>query len=306
MSEVPEQQTNINEFWDCISEIVQGGNDFMTPSPLDNDYSENGEEEENKFTFMYQEQPYPSPEYYNQYTNLDNTKIQSQQFIDSVLQGQQLAQAKIESQQFMDDVLKGENNGAYTTNNNYMASPTLSQSSNSKIQDVSYLKAILQNTAMTVQAPHSQQPELFVTQASPLSVQHDDDDDDDEIDIDSVVLFNDDIPPKEDDTALVSDEELVTLSVRDLNKRLRNLTKDEKIKYKQRRRLLKNRGYAQTCRTRRIHNQHAKIIENEKLKEVLQQITLERNLYKTKYENLKAVIKKAKIEREKRKDSVQA
>jgi len=304
MSEVPEQQTNINEFWDCISEIVQGGNDFMTPSPLDNDYSENGEEEENKFTFMYQEQPYPSPEYYNQYTNLDNTKIQSQQFIDSVLQGQQLAQAKIESQQFMDDVLKGENDGAYTTNNNYMASPTLSQSSNSKIQDVSYLKAILQNTAMTVQAP--QQPELFVTQASPLSVQHDDDDDDDEIDIDSVVLFNDDIPPKEDDTALVSDEELVTLSVRDLNKRLRNLTKDEKIKYKQRRRLLKNRGYAQTCRTRRIHNQHAKIIENEKLKEVLQQITLERNLYKTKYENLKAVIKKAKIEREKRKDSVQA
>lgn len=301
MSEVPEQQTNINEFWDCISEIVQGGNDFMTPSPLDNDYSENGEEEENKFTFMYQEQPYPSPEYYNQYTNLDN-KIHSQQFIDSVLQGQHLAQAKIESQQFMDNVLKGENSDAYTANN-YMSTPSLS-TSNSKIQDVSYLKAILQNTAMTVQAP--QQPELFVTQASPLSAQNDDDDDDDEIDINSVVLFNDDIPPKEADTSLVSDDELVTLSVRDLNKRLRNLTKDEKIKYKQRRRLLKNRGYAQTCRTRRIHNQHAKEAENEKLKELLQQITLERNLYKTKYENLKAVIKKAKIEREKRKDSVQA
>jgi len=301
MSEVPEQQTNINEFWDCISEIVQGGNDFMTPSPLDNDYSENGEEEENKFTFMYQEQPYPSPEYYNQYTNLEN-KIQSQQFIDSVLQGQQLAQAKIESQQFMDSVLKGENNEAYTTNN-YMSTPTLSQTSNSKIQDVSYLKAILQNTAMTVQAP--QQPELFISQASPLSAQHDDDEDD-EIDINNVVLFSDDIPPKEADTSLVSDDELVTLSVRDLNKRLRNLTKDEKIKYKQRRRLLKNRGYAQTCRTRRIHNQHAKEIENEKLKDLLQQITLERNLYKTKYENLKAVIKKAKIEREKRKDSTQA
>ena len=72
MSEVQQQgeQTNINEFWDCISEIVQGGNDYMTPSPLDNDYTGDGEEEE-KFTFMYQEQPYPSPEYY-QYTNLDN------------------------------------------------------------------------------------------------------------------------------------------------------------------------------------------------------------------------------------------
>jgi len=303
MSEVPEQQTNINEFWDCISEIVQGGNDFMTPSPLDNDYSENGEEEENKFTFMYQEQPYPSPEYYNQYTNLDNKLHTQQQFIDSVLQGQHLAQAKIESQQFMDNVLKGENSDDAYTANNYMSTSSLS-TSNSKIQDVSYLKAILQNTAMTVQAP--QQPELFVTQASPLSTQNDDDDDDDEIDINSVVLFNDDIPPKEADTSLVSDEELVTLSVRDLNKRLRNLTKDEKIKYKQRRRLLKNRGYAQTCRTRRIHNQHAKEIENEKLKELLQQITLERNLYKTKYENLKAVIKKAKIEREKRKDSTQA
>lgn len=302
MSEVPEQQTNINEFWDCISEIVQGGNDFMTPSPLDNDYSENGEEEENKFTFMYQEQPYPSPEYY-QYTNLEN-KIQSQQFIDSVLQGQQLAQAKIESQQFMDSVLtKADNNEAYTANN-YMATPNLSQASNNKLQDVSYLKAILQNTAMTVQTP--QQTELFVSQSSPLSMKHDDDDDDDEIDINNVVMFNDDIPPKEADTSLVSDEELVTLSVRDLNKRLRNLTKDEKIKYKQRRRLLKNRGYAQTCRTRRIHNQHAKEIENEKLKDLLQQITLERNLYKTKYENLKAVIKKAKIEREKRKDSTQA
>jgi len=303
MSEVPEQQTNINEFWDCISEIVQGGNDFMTPSPLDNDYSENGEEEENKFTFMYQEQPYPSPEYYNQYTNLDNKLHTQQQFIDSVLQGQHLAQAKIESQQFMDNVLKGENSDDAYTANNYMSTPSLS-TSNSKIQDVSYLKAILQNTTMTVQAP--QQPELFVTQASPLSMKNDDDDDDDEIDINSVVLFNDDIPPKEADTSLVSDEELVTLSVRDLNKRLRNLTKDEKIKYKQRRRLLKNRGYAQTCRTRRIHNQHAKEIENEKLKELLQQITLERNLYKTKYENLKAVIKKAKIEREKRKDSTQA
>ena len=303
MSEVQQgEQTNINEFWDCISEIVQGGNDYMTPSPLDNDYAGDGEEEE-KFTFMYQEQPYPSPEYY-QYTNLDN-KIQSQNFIDSVFQGgndNQMDQAKYESQQFINNVMKADEQvnfaSSIQSNNNF--SQALNNSAATKLQDVSYLKAILQNTAMTVQTP-----EVYVNPSPSLSEQQqhvndDDDEEDDDIDISSVIF-----EPSDLDTSLVSDDELVTLSVRDLNKRLRNLTKEDKIRYKQRRRLLKNRGYAQTCRSRRIHNQHAKEIENEKLKEVLQQITLERNLYKTKYENLKAVIKKAKMEREKRKDSPQ-
>ena len=303
MSEVQQgEQTNINEFWDCISEIVQGGNDYMTPSPLDNDYAGDGEEEE-KFTFMYQEQPYPSPEYY-QYTNLGN-KIQSQNFIDSVFQGgndNQMDQAKYESQQFINNVMKADEQvnfaSSIQSNNNF--SQALNNSAATKLQDVSYLKAILQNTAMTVQTP-----EVYVNPSPSLSEQQqhvndDDDEEDDDIDISSVIF-----EPSDLDTSLVSDDELVTLSVRDLNKRLRNLTKEDKIRYKQRRRLLKNRGYAQTCRSRRIHNQHAKEIENEKLKEVLQQITLERNLYKTKYENLKAVIKKAKMEREKRKDSPQ-
>lgn len=304
MSEVQQQgeQTNINEFWDCISEIVQGGNDYMTPSPLDNDYTGDGEEEE-KFTFMYQEQPYPSPEYY-QYTNLDN-KVQSQNFIDSVFQGginDQMDQAKYESQQFINNVMKADEQVNFASpiqSNNNNFSQALNNATPTKLQDVSYLKAILQNTAMTVQTP-----EVYVN-PSPLSEQQqihieDEDDDDDDIDISSVIF-----EPNNLDSSLVSDDELVTLSVRDLNKRLRNLTKEDKLRYKQRRRLLKNRGYAQTCRSRRIHNQHTKEIENEKLKEVLQQITLERNLYKTKYENLKAVIKKAKMEREKRKDSTQ-
>lgn len=299
MTEVQgEQQTNINEFWDCISEIVQGGNDYMTPSPLDNDFSGDGEEEE-KFTFMYQDQPYPSPEYY-QYTNLDN-KVQSQNFIDSVLQGSdgKMDQTKYESQQFINNVMKSDEHVGYASS---IASPSSTNNFSQaltqapKIQDVSYLKAILQNTAMTVQTP-----DIFVNPGTPLSEQHDeDDDDDDEIDITNMMFLED-----SGDTSLVSDEELVTLSVRDLNKRLRNLTKEDKMRYKQRRRLLKNRGYAQTCRSRRIHNQHAKEIENEKLKEVLQRITLERNLYKTKYENLKNVIKKAKMEREKKKESPQ-
>jgi len=285
MSEAPEPQTNINEFWDCISEIVQG-NDFMTPSP-DNDMSP---DEEDKFTFAYQEQPYPSPEYY-QYFNMES-KIQSQNFIDTVLQdNNQLNETKMESQNFIDSVMKGD---SFSTHNDMYLSPSVN-SQTPKVQDVSYLKAILQNTAMSIQST-----DVYAdTPSNP------DQEDDEDIDITNVIFNEESEHLGSTALSAVADEELVTLSVRDLNKRLRNQTKEEKLKYKQRRRLLKNRGYAQTCRTRRIHNQHAKEIENEKLKEILQQVTLERNLYKTKYENLKSVIKKAKLEREKRKDSNQ-
>lgn len=284
MSEVTQQQTNINEFLDCISEIIQG-NDLMTNSPLDNDLSG---EEEDKFNFAYQDQTYPSsPEYYQTYFNLEN-KVQN--FTDLSSESR-FNQAKLESQQFIESIMNGDEQ--YSSDNMYMTPSVISQAN--KIQDVSYLKSILQNTPMTIQTD--------VYPATPSSADlHDEDED---IDITNIIFNEDDEFLEKDALPSVTDDELVTLSVRDLNKRLRNLTKDEKIKYKQRRRLLKNRGYAQTCRTRRIHNQHAKEIENERLKELLQQTTLERNLYKTKYENLKSIIKKAKMEREKKKDSQQ-
>merc|ERR1712013_267963 len=103
----------------------------------------------------------------------------------------------------------------------------------------------------------------------------------------------------------ISDEQLVSLSVPDLNKALRHLSNDRKLQLKQRRRLLKNRGYAQKCRTRRIYSEKHYSEENNKLKQMLEIITAERNLYKSKYENLKTVIRKAKIEREQRKTLVQ-
>merc|ERR1712168_505575 len=101
-----------------------------------------------------------------------------------------------------------------------------------------------------------------------------------------------------------TDEELMTLPTRELNERLRNFNKDVKIQIKQKRRLLKNRGYARACRNRRIDNQKYFYEENQKLKQMLEMVTTERNIYKTKYESLKAVIRKAKLERERRKQGM--
>jgi len=86
---------------------------------------------------------------------------------------------------------------------------------------------------------------------------------------------------------LINDSLLLQLPVRDLNKRLQGISKEEIARLKQKRRTLKNRGYAQSCRTKRM-NQRIELenanrllaVELQKMKSELSRVAQERDLFK--------------------------
>lgn len=69
---------------------------------------------------------------------------------------------------------------------------------------------------------------------------------------------------------LIEDELLTTLTVRELNKRLHGCPREEVVRLKQKRRTLKNRGYAQNCRSKRLQQRHELERNNKQLYNDLQ------------------------------------
>ncbi|XP_054004893.1 transcription factor Maf-like isoform X1 [Hylaeus anthracinus] len=97
---------------------------------------------------------------------------------------------------------------------------------------------------------------------------------------------------------LMNDELLMSLSVRELNKRLHGCPREEVsqvVRLKQKRRTLKNRGYAQNCRSKRLQQRHDLETTNRNLQNELQRLKIElarvqqeRDLYKQRCEILRA------------------
>lgn len=101
--------------------------------------------------------------------------------------------------------------------------------------------------------------------------------------------------------ALFTEKELRELGVKDINNllKLRGLSKAEIDRVKQRRRTLKNRGYAQHSRLRRIENKTNLEVEKESLLKELEQVqrqvdatARERDFYKNKYVQLLTQVSK--------------
>ena len=98
--------------------------------------------------------------------------------------------------------------------------------------------------------------------------------------------------PKSD--CSIDDDDLVSLPVRELNKRLQGLSKDDIQKLKQKRRTLKNRGYAQNCRSKRMHHKtqlertNTSLLDQiDALQRHVAVLTREKNYYKQQNELLR-------------------
>lgn len=74
---------------------------------------------------------------------------------------------------------------------------------------------------------------------------------------------------------LLNDDLLMSLSVRELNKRLHGCPREEVVRLKQKRRTLKNRGYAQNCRSKRLQQRQDLEITNRSLHGDLQRMKME-------------------------------
>ena len=93
--------------------------------------------------------------------------------------------------------------------------------------------------------------------------------------------------PTSNSGANISDEALLNLSVKDLNKLLKSLSPDERNKLKKRRRILKNRGYAANCRTKRMSQKDVLQMKKQELEEEVKKIEHDNELLRFKLNSVK-------------------
>lgn len=90
---------------------------------------------------------------------------------------------------------------------------------------------------------------------------------------------------------LINDDMLMTLSVRELNKRLHGCPRDQVVRLKQKRRTLKNRGYAQNCRSKRLQQRHDLEITNRQLQNEMHHMKVELARIRQERDELKSKLR---------------
>jgi len=172
------------------------------------------------------------------------------------------------------------------------------------------LDLILSNEAQNIFLGSPWDEESILSQNNKIA----DDDDDDQSERDVQDLFdgvNPEVNNNDDDTTSesegesvspreakeISDEKIKNLRVKELNKLLRNIPSEEAAKIRKRRRNLKNRGYALSCRLRKQRQHEDLINENTLLKKQLEdgkwkllKVWNEKEAYKKKYAQAKRVL----------------
>uniref|UniRef100_A0A1B0CDM5 Neural retina-specific leucine zipper protein n=1 Tax=Lutzomyia longipalpis TaxID=7200 RepID=A0A1B0CDM5_LUTLO len=88
----------------------------------------------------------------------------------------------------------------------------------------------------------------------------------------------------------IDDDLLMSLTVRELNKRLHGFSRETVVRYKQKRRTLKNRGYAQNCRSKRLQQRQDLELTNRTLHSELNRIKMEMERLRQERDQLKQML----------------
>ena len=107
-----------------------------------------------------------------------------------------------------------------------------------------------------------------------------------------------------DDDIDIAEDHLLKFSVRDLNKILHGMPKHKQKMLKQKRRTLKNRGYAQNCRSKRMVARQDLEVTNSTLHQNMQNLMNELTNTKKQCEILKELLHKEQQEKKRLEDVV--